>query len=67
MIVKDLIQKLLEMDRNYEVVVSEFYPMDGEQVLRIDHSILGHIIENETKQVIFLIPNRDGKVGNENI
>jgi hypothetical protein len=65
--VKDLIQRLLDMDRNYEITISEFYPMDEQQMLRVDHEIVGHIVDDDTKQVIFLIPNKDGKIGNESI
>lgn len=65
MLVKDLIQKLLDMDRNYDVVISEFYPLDSEQSLRIDHQLIGHIVDDNTKQVLFVIPNKDGKVGDE--
>lgn len=64
--VKELIHKLLEVDQNYEIIVSEFYSVEDEdQVWRIDKQIVGHVVDDEKELLIFVIPNKDGKVGNE--
>lgn len=65
--VLELIQKLLEFDRDYEVVIAEFYAIGDEQMLRINHDIVGHMVDDNTQEVVFLIPNKDGKIGNEDI
>ncbi len=65
--VRELIQKLLEFDREYDIVVAEFYGIDDEQVLRINHEIAGHMVDDDAGEVIFLIPNREGRIGNEEV
>jgi hypothetical protein len=65
--VQELIHKLLEFDRDYTVIIAEFYTIDEEQALRINHHIVGHMVDDEAAEVIFLIPNRDGKIANETV
>jgi hypothetical protein len=64
----DLIRKLLEFERDYDVVIAEFYPIgDEEQMLRINHEIVGHMVDDDAQEVVFLIPNKEGKIGHEKV
>lgn len=65
--VLELIQKLLEFNRDYEVVIAEFYAINDEEALRINHDIVGHMVDDNLREVVFLIPNKEGKIGNETI
>jgi hypothetical protein len=65
--VRELIQRLLEFDRDYDVVVAEYYAIDEENALRITHHIAGHLVDAAAKEVIFIIPNKEGKIANEDI
>ena len=65
--VLDLIQKLLEFDRNYEVVIAEYYAIDEDNALRINHDIVGHMVDDVAKEVVFIIPNKEGKIANEDL
>jgi hypothetical protein len=63
--VLELIQKLLEFDRDYEVVVAEYYAIDDDNALRVTHNIVGHMVDPVARELIFIIPNKEGKIANE--
>lgn len=60
--VRDLIQKLLDFDREYEVAVAEYYAIDEDNALRINHEIVGHMIDETAREVVFIIPNNEGSI-----
>lgn len=56
---------MLDFDRDYDVVVAEYYAIDEENALRVTHKIAGHMVDAVAKEIIFIIPNKEGKIANE--